>query len=118
MTTTTAVPTVQFTEEEFNTIFGEISWELDILGDERRGGNEESAKDEEYLEEFAERVGSIEANKDGLYEVVMDQETQGTISEILPKAFDSYEENCDDPDYDYDPSHEKVLESIDQKISQ
>ena len=69
MTTTTAVPTVQFTEEEFNTIFGEISWELDILGDERRGGNEESAKDEEYLEEFAERVGCIEANKDGLYEV-------------------------------------------------
>ena len=118
MTTTTAVPTVQFTEEEFDIIFGEISWELDILGDERRGGNEESAKYEEYLDEFDERLGSIEANKDGLYEVVMDQETQGTISEILSNAFDSYEENCDDPDYDYDPSYVTVLESIDQKISQ
>ena len=118
MTTTTAVPTVQFTEEEFNTILGEISWNLDTLADERRGGDEESAKDEEYLEEFAERVGSIEANKDGLYEVVMDQETQGTISEILSNAFDSYEEYCDDPDYDYDPSYVTVLESIDQKISQ
>ena len=44
MTTTTAVPTVQFTEEEFNTIFGEISWELDILGDERRGGKRKKNK--------------------------------------------------------------------------
>lgn len=117
MTTTTAVPTVQFTEEEFNTIFGEISWELDILGDERRGGNEESAKDEEYLEEFAERVGSIEANKDGLYEVVMDQETQGTISEVLSNAIDNYEEDCVDPN-NFDPSYVTLLESIDQKISQ
>ena len=46
MTTTKATPSALFTEEELNTIFGEISWELDILGDERRGGNEESAKDE------------------------------------------------------------------------
>ena len=43
MTTATATPSALFTEEELNTIFGEISWELDILGDERRGGNEESA---------------------------------------------------------------------------
>ena len=29
MTTTTATPSALFTEEELNTIFGEISWEND-----------------------------------------------------------------------------------------
>ena len=118
MTTTTATPTALFTEEEFTIIFDTVDWTIDILGDRRRGGDEYAAELEEYLEEFSDKLGTKEPNKDGLYEVVMDQETQGTISEILSNAFDSYQENCDDPDYDYDPSHEKVLESIDQKISQ
>jgi len=114
--TITATPTVQFTDEEFTTIFDTVSWEIDVLADRRRGGDEFAAELEDYLETFSDKLGSIDPNKDGLYNVVLDQETYTFIAERMEDAWESYEENCDDPDYDYDPSYPKVLESIDKKI--
>ena len=51
MTTTTATPIAQFTEEEFNTIFDSVDWTMEILGDRRRGGDEYAAELEDYIEE-------------------------------------------------------------------
>ena len=118
MTTTTATPIAQFTEEEFNTIFDSVDWTMEILGDRRRGGDEYAAELEDYIEEFADKLGTKEPNKDGLYEVVLDEETYGFLSERLDESVEHYEEYCDDPDFDYDPSHEKVLDNMYQKIHQ
>ena len=118
MTTTTATPTALFTEEEFTIIFDTVDWTIEELGDRRRGGDEDAAELEDYLEEFSHNLGTIEPNKNGLYEVVLDEETYGFLTQRLDDAVEHYEEYCDDPDFDYDPSHETVLENMYQKIHQ
>jgi len=121
--TTTAVPSVQFTQEEIDFIFGEISEELENLRDRRRFGDEEASEIEDALEDYSKKLTEkCDANKkDGLYTIKLDEEFYSWVPELLESANDFYNQNCDDEEFikdvEWDPEgYKATLDAIEEKI--
>ena len=121
--TITAVPTVQFTEEEIDFIFDEISEELENLRDRRRFGDEEASEIEDALEDYSKKLTEkCDANeKDGLYTIKLDEEFYSWVPELLESANDFYNQNCDDEEFikdvEWDPEgYKATLDAIEEKI--
>ncbi len=121
--TITATPTVQFTEEEIDFIFGEISEELENLRDRRRFGDEEASEIEDALEDYSKKLTEkCDANKkDGLYTIELDEEFYAWVPELLECANDFYNQNCDDEEFingvEWDADgYKEVLNRLEQKI--
>ena len=121
--TITAVPTVQFTEEEIDFIFDEISEELENLRDRRRFGDEEASEIEDALEDYSKKLTEErDANeKDGLYTIKLDEEFYSWVPELLESANDFYNQNCDDEEFikdvEWDPEgYKATLDAIEEKI--
>ena len=121
--TTTAVPSVQFNQEEIDFIFDEISEELEILADRRRGGDENASEEEDALEDFSRVLSEkCDANKkDGLYTIELDEEFYAWVPELLECANDFYNQNCDDEEFingvEWDADgYKEVLNRLEQKI--
>ena len=121
--TITATPTVQFTQDEIDFIFGEISEELENLRDRRRFGDEEASEIEDALEDYSKKLTEkCDANKkDGLYTIKLDEEFYSWVPELLESANDFYNQNCDDEEFikdvEWDPEgYKATLDAIEEKI--
>ena len=121
--TITAVPTVQFTQEEINFIFDQFSEEEARLFDRRRWGDEEAGEIEDALEEYCIKLTEeCDANeKDGLYTIKLDEEFYSWVPDLLEFASDFYNQFWDNEKFikecEWDAEvYKATLDAIEEKI--
>ena len=121
--TTTAVPSVQFNQEEIDFIFELFSEEEARLFDRRGWGYEDAGEIEDALEEYCVKLTEqCEATeKDGLYTIKLDDEFYSWVPELLEKAYDFYNQFWDNEKFikecNWDPEgYKATLDAIEEKI--